>query len=118
MKLKIRIWDTHTEKMIPGEDVIGLDGNLTESLPNDLIPMLSTGKNSKDRNEIFEGDIVKSGMTGGLYIIRFGDFTTKNSSGIGFWKEGINVDSRGWYEDSADIIKGNIYQHKHLLIEK
>ena len=75
----------------------------------------ASGSLDKMGNEIYEGDIIKSGMTGGLYVIRFGEFTTKNSSGIGFWKQGLNVNDRGWFEDSNDFVKSNIHDNPKYL---
>lgn len=68
--------------------------------------------------DIYQNDIVQSGMTGAIYVIMFGEYKTKNSMGIGFWKKGVNTTDRGFFEDSSCLhVKGNVLDNPELLEE-
>ncbi len=79
------------------------------------IVMLSLGIKDRNGKDIFVGDVLRSGMTGAIYIVRFGEYKTKTSNGLGFWKQGVNVNDRGWFEDSDSLnVIGNIYENPEL----
>lgn len=108
----IRAWDETRNRIIPPRNIIGLEGNLTEKIPYKLIPQISSGKKDKNDKTIFQGDIVKSGITGAVYIIMFGPYRTKTENGVGFWKLGLNVENRNIEQDSNSMyIIGHIYEH-------
>jgi uncharacterized phage protein (TIGR01671 family) len=71
-----------------------------------------TGLQDKDGTDIYEGDNVRSGMTGAQYTIMFGEYQTKNSSGIGFWKKAINgaTDRCITSDSSVQRVIGNIHE--------
>lgn len=108
-EIKFRVWSKERSKWVfPIRDV---SNNFNNS--EHLIFEQYTGVKDKNCKEIFEGDIVNSGMTGATYIIRFGEFQTKTSTGVGFWKEGIDVSDRGMHQDSdSQYVIGNIHENK------
>lgn len=76
-----------------------------------------TGLKDENGKEVYESDIVKSGMTGAIYEIRNGEYSTKDSHGIGFWKKGLNgIGDRNILSDNDSIrIIGDIHTTPDLL---
>lgn len=68
----------------------------------------------KDRNgvEIYDGDIVISGMTGAIYLIFWSEEL------FGWYKKPVNTDSNNrpiYQDESSSRVIGNIYQNPELL---
>ena len=111
--LKFRAWD--------GEDMIYPNHRITGNISNgDLLQkwpatiMQYTGLKDKNDKVIYEGDIVRSGMTGAEYLIFWHD---ENCS---FRKQCVNANKSDidiWQDASSQNIIGNIYENPDLLEE-
>lgn len=125
MKIKIRVWNNETKKMIEWEDVKKeWLGSLFQYEDNFLIPLLFTGLKNLKGNEIYVGDILKDDM-GHLFEVKFGklpldksgdcvctyqSFYAKSYGKLGFPPNYECNEIGNWME-----VIGNIYENPELL---
>lgn len=66
--------------------------------------------------DLYINDIIKSQITGAIYIIQFGPYSTKNDNGIGFWLKAIEGTDRGIFSDTSSVVRiGNVHENPELL---
>ena|ERR1700682_4160812 len=110
-EIKFRAWDADAQKMfVPnaisndGKAVIILSKN--EGCKYDSPLMQFTGLHDKNRNEIYEGDIVKRGDIG-KSVVGFAE-------GAFVLEEGENEPIAHYHHETWKVI-GNIYENPQLL---
>ena len=100
-EIKFKLWDLDKNVMIPPEDVINLDGELSKNLPKRYIAFEFTGLKDKKGVDIFEGDIILHKTPRGerQFVVeyRFGSFNVGGTSEL------------------CEEVLGNVYENPELL---
>ena len=133
---KFRAWDKKLKKMFEvsfidfDTKLIGLNIDLEIIIFDfeDIILMQSTGQFDKNRNEIFEGDIVKRDGIKRPEVVRFGEWIDVDTLGfeeqyIGFYFESEHEGQKRLYSVESQFnnlckVIGNIHENPELLEEE
>ena len=107
-EIKFRAWDTSEEEMIINPHARLVYGESINSAFDDdeIVWMQFTGLKDKNGKEIYEGDIVDSGISD-VEVVSFGEQEDREKYAT-YW--GFNL----WPDWEYEVI-GNIYENPELL---
>ena len=126
-EIKFRAWDKYSKdpknhKMVYPNNGDFISWHAPSNWKSCYYVMQYTGLKDKNRNEIYEGDILLDTLTKCLLIVRFGH--NRNGGYNGWFAEYINIDRNGFSAINGDYgsdinsqieVIGNIYENPELL---